>query len=87
MWIARRTIGTIVEERLLDFILERKKIPDLASSMEDGRYLEQKFRLKKSGIKHIIYLVEGKFDPEYPSEKLEMAMVATQMEDNFFLQR
>ena len=42
-------------------IIERKTINDLASSIKDGRYAEQSFRL--NGIDHpnhnIIYLIEG----------------------------
>ncbi|KAJ9077722.1 Crossover junction endonuclease mus81 [Entomophthora muscae] len=32
---------------------------DLASSIKDGRFKEQKFRLKNCGAKKVIYLVEG----------------------------
>lgn len=42
-------------------IIERKTIPDLLSSIKDGRYEEQSYRL--NGIKHpnhnIMYLIEG----------------------------
>ena len=31
---------------------------DLASSIKDGRFREQKFRLKQTGFKNLIYLVE-----------------------------
>ena len=31
---------------------------DLASSIKDGRFREQKFRLKKCGLSHPVYLVE-----------------------------
>eukprot|EP01133_Synstelium_polycarpum_P019008 gene19008-22753_t len=47
------------EEWLVDFIVERKRIDDLSGSIIDGRYKEQKFRLAKCGIRHIVYLVEG----------------------------
>ena len=42
-------------------IIERKTINDLASSINDGRYTEQSFRLDKSSIHNhnIIYLIEG----------------------------
>lgn len=40
-------------------ILERKTIPDLAASLRDGRYNEQKQRLK-AACEKIIYLIEGK---------------------------
>lgn len=45
-------------------IIERKSIADLMSSIKDGRYAEQSYRL--SGIDHpnhnIIYLIEGDID-------------------------
>jgi crossover junction endonuclease MUS81 len=44
---------------LLDFIVERKTADDLAASIMDGRYEEQKYRLKTSGLSNVIYLVEG----------------------------
>jgi ERCC4-type nuclease len=49
------------EEKL---IIERKTLKDLSSSIKDGRYEEQSYRL--SGINHpnhnIIYLIEGSMD-------------------------
>ena len=39
-------------------IIERKTIPDLLASIKDGRYKEQKKRIKESGIKYKIYLIE-----------------------------
>jgi len=42
-------------------LIERKTISDLISSIKDGRYKEQKIRLKHCGIdcNKIIYLIEG----------------------------
>jgi crossover junction endonuclease MUS81 len=45
---------------VLDFIVERKTSDDLAASIRDGRYDEQKYRLKNCGINNVIYLIEGK---------------------------
>ena len=47
------------EKELL--IIERKSINDLASSIRDGRYKEQSFRLNNTNIHNhnIIYLIEG----------------------------
>ena len=42
----------------MDFIVERKRMDDLASSICDGRFREQKHRLKQSGLGHVIYLIE-----------------------------
>ncbi|KAM5482032.1 Crossover junction endonuclease mus81 [Microsporum audouinii] len=46
------------DEVVLDWIVERKRLSDLLSSIKDGRFHEQKFRLRRSGIKNVIYLVE-----------------------------
>jgi len=54
----------ICDEREEKVIIERKTLKDLSSSIKDGRYEEQSYRL--SGIDHpnhnIIYLVEGSMD-------------------------
>ena len=42
--------------QILDYVIERKKADDLVGSIMDGRYKEQKFRLKNSGFSHIYYL-------------------------------
>ncbi|KAG0672004.1 Crossover junction endonuclease mus81, partial [Pichia californica] len=46
------------QESMLDFIFERKRLDDLAASIIDGRYREQKNRLEKTGMKTIFYIVE-----------------------------
>lgn len=54
----------ICDEKEEKVIIERKTLKDLSSSIKDGRYEEQSYRL--SGIDHpnhnIIYLVEGSMD-------------------------
>ena len=47
-----------------NIIIERKSISDLLSSITDGRYKEQSFRLQNSILHNhnIIYLVEGNID-------------------------
>lgn len=89
MWIARRTLGgNLIEEIVLDFIVERKKIEDLISSIEDGRYKEQKFRLKRCGLKYPIYLIEGHLEgTERHIDFFDNIMINTQIEDGFFIQR
>lgn len=54
-WIARTTDGI---ELVLPYIVERKRLDDLAQSIKNGRFHEQKFRLRGSGIPNIIYLIE-----------------------------
>ncbi|OBA23807.1 ERCC4-domain-containing protein [Metschnikowia bicuspidata var. bicuspidata NRRL YB-4993] len=56
LWVARHKHTRA--EAVLNYVCERKRIDDLASSIRDGRFAEQKARLKRSGIKNIYYLVE-----------------------------
>lgn len=56
-WIAkcRRTN----DELVIPYIIERKRMDDLSASITDGRFHEQKFRLKQSGIENLMYIVES----------------------------
>ena len=47
-----------------DIIIERKSISDLLSSITDGRYKEQSYRLQNCSVHNhnIIYLIEGNID-------------------------
>ena len=56
IWIARSKSRSI--ELVLPYVVERKRMDDLRSSIIDGRYAEQKMRMKQSGIPNKIYLVE-----------------------------
>jgi crossover junction endonuclease MUS81 len=44
LWIARRKDGLVEDECVLDFVVERKRLDDLTSSVKDGRFHEQKVR-------------------------------------------
>lgn len=95
VWIARGTNGHGAE-LVLPFIVERKRMDDLRSSIIDGRYKEQKQRIVQSGMTHKIYLVEeiGNYKditsrPEGVTNKaldrnaLEQAMSNTLIRDGF----
>lgn len=73
------------DEYVLDIIIERKTGNDLASSIRDGRYDEQKNRLKNSGINNIIYLIEGKATKtcNLPEKTLETAQLHTRVYNGF----
>jgi len=71
------------------FIIERKTLPDLASSIKSGRYREQKLRLINSGISldKIIYLIEGRLvKKQYidgmPSTTLISSIINLLLRDN-----
>jgi crossover junction endonuclease MUS81 len=69
----------------LDFIIERKKADDLASSIIDGRYKDQKYRLKNCGMQNVFYLFEGhitNLSIKNPKE-LENALLKTRVMDKF----
>ncbi|XP_067680600.1 crossover junction endonuclease MUS81-like isoform X1 [Haliotis asinina] len=94
LWIAREKVqpqpGQLQRpkgrELVLDFIIERKRMDDLVSSMIDGRFREQKFRLKRSGIANAIYLIEDYGSLQHFSiaeDRIKQAMVNTQVIDGF----
>lgn len=86
LWIARDDTG---HELVLPYIVERKRKDDLASSIKDGRYYEQKHRLKQCGLKNIIYLVEntGGSDQNLglPLQNLLQAATNTAVQNDFQL--
>ncbi|CAG8494658.1 7514_t:CDS:2 [Dentiscutata erythropus] len=90
IWVARKnTAFSQMEELVLDYILERKRMDDLVGSIKDGRFREQKFRLSKSGAGQIIYLIED-YNLEEVAEfgdAVKTAMSSIQMLNGYFLKR
>ncbi|KAL9953048.1 hypothetical protein ACROYT_G040399 [Oculina patagonica] len=98
LWVAReRTVPTpgclsvpVARELVLDYIIERKRMDDLCGSIIDGRFREQKFRLRHCGLNHPIYLVEDFGSIQHmslPESTLLQAIVNTQVVDGFFVKR
>ncbi|XP_071833553.1 crossover junction endonuclease MUS81-like isoform X2 [Apostichopus japonicus] len=96
LWVAREKLAPRVgqlkmperREVVLDFVVERKRMDDLCSSMQDGRFREQKFRLKNCGLRKPIYLVEEHGSSDHlsiPQSTLFQATVNTQISDGFFV--
>lgn len=88
LWIAQEKsefcCGQKPKELVLDYIVERKVIADLSMSMQDGRFREQKTRLKNSGIKNIVYLIENVStigNQSIPEQTLRQAIYNTQIID------
>ncbi|CAD6501896.1 BgTH12-02141 [Blumeria graminis f. sp. triticale] len=80
-WIAKMndpnllsSLGVEGDEIVLDYIVERKRLDDLITSIKDKRFHEQKFRLGRSGIKNVIYLVENNPVPPDVYSKMEAAV-------------
>ncbi|KAI0017244.1 hypothetical protein F4780DRAFT_613718 [Xylariomycetidae sp. FL0641] len=98
LWVAKchdpnflpRT-GSEGDEVVLDWIVERKRLDDLIGSIKDGRFHEQKFRLKRSGVKNVIYIVEEMaLDSENVKryeEMVQSAIASTQVVNGYFLKK
>lgn len=90
VWIAKnKQTG---REVVLNTICERKRLDDLVSSIKDGRFQEQKNRLKKSGMKHFYYLVEeiqltGVNTYGDMTDAIQTAMSITMTISDFYLKR
>ncbi|XP_028040926.1 crossover junction endonuclease MUS81 isoform X4 [Bombyx mandarina] len=84
LWIARHRVNN--EELVLPYIIERKRMDDLGASIKDGRFHEQKFRLKKCGLKHVLYLIENYGKNKHvglPLQALRQALANTKVQDGF----
>ncbi|XP_034869172.1 crossover junction endonuclease MUS81 isoform X1 [Mirounga leonina] len=93
VWVAQETRPrdpARPKELVLDHIVERKRLDDLCSSIIDGRFREQKFRLKRCGLGHRVYLVEEHGSADHlslPESTLLQAVTNTQVIDGFFVKR
>ncbi|KAI7813884.1 crossover junction endonuclease MUS81 [Triplophysa rosa] len=99
LWVAREKVTPVPgqlrppvgKELVLDHIIERKRMDDLCGSIIDGRFREQKFRLKRCGLRKPIYLVEecgsAAAHLSLPESTLQQAIVNTQVVDGFFVKR
>ena len=80
-----------IPEIVLDYIVERKRLDDLDASIKDSRFTEQKFRLKRSGVQNLIYLVEDYgsvgYMPEEQHQRMVTSITATQVIDGLFVKR
>ncbi|PHH61849.1 hypothetical protein CDD81_7777 [Ophiocordyceps australis] len=83
--------GAEGDEVVLDWIVERKRLDDLIGSIKDGRFHEQKFRLSRSGVQKVIYIIEEiamdttvyqRYD-----EAVQSAIASTQVVNGYFVKR
>ncbi|RFU27431.1 hypothetical protein B7463_g8903, partial [Scytalidium lignicola] len=98
LWVAKchdptllSRLGTDGDEIVLDWIVERKRLDDLVSSIKDGRFHEQKFRLKRSGVKNVIYIIEefamnSDHFQKY-EEAVKSAIASTQVVSGYFVKK
>lgn len=97
-WVAKMQSPSLLaqygeegDEIALDWIVERKRLDDLVGSITDGRFQEQKFRLRRSGVKNVIYLIE---EFSISSEKatkfheaIQSAIASTQVVNGYFVKQ
>lgn len=98
LWVAKlkdpfflSRFGEEGDEIMLDYIVERKRMDDLISSIRDGRFYEQKFRLRQSGVKNVIYIIEElrmNTDKEQKIyDMVQSAIASTQVVNGYFVKR
>jgi ERCC4-type nuclease len=98
LWIAREKSGEArtAREIVLDYVIERKAIDDLRSSIFEGRFDEQRTRLNNCGLFQVSFLVEGfipKTDTIFTGEKgehtksIQSAMALLQVRSGFFVKQ
>uniref|UniRef100_A0A0N5BP97 Crossover junction endonuclease MUS81 n=1 Tax=Strongyloides papillosus TaxID=174720 RepID=A0A0N5BP97_STREA len=80
LWIWR----TPTKEIVLDYVIERKTWDDLKKSIMSKRLEDQRGRLKQSGIKNIVLLVEGR---ETFDSSLEQSLCTFSILHKFLIQR
>ncbi|KAI0879317.1 hypothetical protein GGS24DRAFT_151272 [Hypoxylon argillaceum] len=98
LWVAKchdpnflACTGSEGDEVVLDWIVERKRLDDLIGSIRDGRFHEQKFRLKRSGVKNVVYIVEemamDSMSFQKYEEAVQSAIASTQVVNGYFLKK
>lgn len=84
---SRRLTISRSAEMVLPYVVERKRSDDFAHSIKDGRFQEQKFRLRQTGLKPIyLHEVYGKGDHGLADGAIQQALANTQMTDGFMVQ-
>ncbi|KAI9261458.1 hypothetical protein BDA99DRAFT_511408 [Phascolomyces articulosus] len=91
IWVAQKKGSKSQRDELfLDYIVERKRMDDLAASIKDGRFDEQKYRLRNAGAQKVFYIIEEYNKEEamnFGVQAIQTAMSSTQTVDGFFLKR
>ncbi|XP_064486156.1 crossover junction endonuclease MUS81-like [Ornithodoros turicata] len=89
-WMAKEVgqHGPTCRELMVGPVVERKRTDDLASSIKDGRFREQKVRLRTCGAQNVVYLLEEFGSPGssgLPESTLQQALASTQISDGFLI--
>ncbi|KAK6089439.1 hypothetical protein P3W45_001576 [Vairimorpha bombi] len=79
----------IKNEMICDYIIERKCGSDFVSSISDGRFKEQKRRLRDTGISNIFYLIENLRNSDFKNINSEFGfycLTSTKLENFIVLE-
>ena len=101
VWVARIHDQSVIStldrsdweqpEIILDHIVERKRLDDLDASIKDKRFAEQKWRLSRSGVRHVTYLIEDygcvSTMDELQHNRLVSSIAETQIINGFSVER
>jgi len=90
MWVVKNPNGM---EIAMSHGIERKTISDLSDSIKGSRYREQKFRLAKCELSHVVYVIEGSLSGysgksrQYllPKKALDQAVLSTSYGSSSFV--
>lgn len=85
LWIAKNV--NTGKEVVLDYICERKRFSDLVMSIKDGRFQEQKHRLKKTGMSHYYYIIEENGIDGEMMNAVKTSLAATMTTSEFYLRK
>lgn len=97
-WVAKchdpeflRRHGAEGDEIVLDYIVERKRLDDLVASIQSPRFHEQKFRLQRSGVKFVTYIIEEISISDERAQKyheaVESTIASTQVVNGFTVKK
>lgn len=93
LWIARPkdvNPNDKTKDLVLDYIVERKRLDDLQSSLIDGRFMQQKVRLKNAGVRKPCYLIEdyGRLrEGRMTASSLNQAVTGIEIHDEMTVER
>ena len=83
-WVCDVKLKTGEEYRyILDYLIERKTVTDLLSSLLDGRYKDQRKRLIQSDIDNLYYLIEGDMNKDGDFSGIKQSINETRTCGNF----
>ncbi|KAJ8908088.1 hypothetical protein NDN08_008183 [Rhodosorus marinus] len=87
VFAARTCEGGSGSTYILDYLIERKTVPDLEESILDGRYSRQKYFMGKTEVENLILVVEGDIGKakSIPPDSLRKELARVVAQDGFLV--